>query len=334
MCSSITESLEVIGNSLYIFIIPIGTILYACAKDVGLIFPKRQSKKKDETQEMTTENIPLILIFSSIFLILIYKFPKLTISLLRFIFLISLITSSGEIINDWIYYITKSKYSSAISFILSLLNTMNWFFTKNSLALNTSSIFLCIYGIITLKVNKLQTILIISITFLLYDVWWVFLSPIFFGKSVMIETAVRAVPSLPLAISTPQKWKPGPKMLGNGDIFLPGIMLNFFIRYDMKHQSSSTFLFGIIGYGIGLIMAFLSSYITKSGQPALLYLNPMVVLMTFSTAYFQGNLSNMWNYGALNSDESEEELISNEKGSLGAEFDEKDEEKIENSEET
>ncbi|KAG2531939.1 hypothetical protein BBO99_00002392 [Phytophthora kernoviae] len=108
---------------------------------------------------------------------------------------------------------------------------------------------------------KVATILL-SLAFC-YDVFFVFLSPIFFGSSVMEDVAT--------------DWAGGTNMLGLGDIILPGMLLSFALRFDYSDATvgaTNYFSLMAIGYAVGLALANMAVMITEMGQPALMYLVP------------------------------------------------------------
>ena len=103
-----------------------------------------------------------------------------------------------------------------------------------------------------------------------YDIFFVFLSPLVFGHSVMIQVATggqAGVPvkdtntgdsycddfcnfhsesarcpdheALPMLFRIPrmQDWRGGAAMLGLGDIVLPGLLLSFLLRYDISRAA-------------------------------------------------------------------------------------------------
>lgn len=79
----------------------------------------------------------------------------------------------------------------------------------------------------------------------------------------------------------------------------------------------------IVGYVIGMITTLLAMQFSNHPQPALLYLVPGVLISTWGTAYFRGEIRDMWGF----SDEEEEEEEENkDDGSKKAE-DEKTEQK-------
>ncbi|MBA0798274.1 hypothetical protein Gohar_008881 [Gossypium harknessii] len=129
--------------------------------------------------------------------------------------------------------------------------------------------------------NQVATVLLCCA--FVYDIFWVFLSPLIFHQSVMIVVARgdnSGGESIPMLLRVPRAFDPwgGYDMIGFGDILFPGLLVAFAFRYDKaykKHLANGYFLWLIIGYGFGLLFTYLGLYLMNGhGQPALLYLVP------------------------------------------------------------
>ncbi|XP_062208703.1 signal peptide peptidase-like 3 [Phragmites australis] len=159
--------------------------------------------------------------------------------------------------------------------------------------------------ILVLQVVHMPNIKVASallISAFLYDIFWVFISPLIFKKSVMITVARGSDdgPSLPMVLKMPKEfdsWN-GYDMIGFGDILFPGLLVAFSFRYDRSHGKDLTdgyFLCLMIGYAFGLSCTYLGLYIMKSGQPALLYLVPSTLGVIVTLGARRGELSQLWN---------------------------------------
>ncbi|KAM7274866.1 hypothetical protein ACFE04_016732 [Oxalis oulophora] len=151
---------------------------------------------------------------------------------------------------------------------------------------------------------KVATVLL-SCAFV-YDIFWVFLSPLIFHDSVMIAVARgdnSGGESIPMLLRVPRFFDPwgGYDMIGFGDILFPGLLVLFAYRYDKatkKGALNGYFLWVIIGYGIGLVFTYLALYLMNGhGQPALLYLVPCTLGVTVILSTVRGELKDLWNYG-------------------------------------
>ena len=76
-----------------------------------------------------------------------------------------------------------------------------------------------------------------------YDIFWVFISPLLFHESVMIVVACgdkSGGESIPMLLRIPHILDPwdGYDMIGFGDILLPGLLVAFAVRYDRSTKKS------------------------------------------------------------------------------------------------
>ncbi|XWS35271.1 hypothetical protein CRYUN_Cryun21dG0111800 [Craigia yunnanensis] len=143
-----------------------------------------------------------------------------------------------------------------------------------------------------------------------YDIFWVFLSPLIFHQSVMIAVARgdnSGGESIPMLLRVPRVFDPwgGYDMIGFGDILFPGLLVAFAFRYDKenkKHLANGYFLWLIIGYGFGLFFTYLGLYLMNGhGQPALLYLVPCTLGVSVILGLVRGELKGLWNYSPQSS---------------------------------
>jgi len=175
-------------------------------------------------------------------------------------------------------------------------------------------------GVIRLPNLRVATTLL-SLAFV-YDVFFVFLSPLFFHESVMVKVATGNQPTadpnlcekypsaagcrteeLPMLLLLPriQDFSGGFTMLGLGDIVLPGLLLSFGCRFDCtsKHCLSvkrwpEHWLLLCAGYAAGLACANFAVALTNLGQPALLYLVPCTLGPLLLKAQREGTLKELW----------------------------------------
>ncbi|KAK7358060.1 hypothetical protein VNO80_17359 [Phaseolus coccineus] len=138
-----------------------------------------------------------------------------------------------------------------------------------------------------------------------YDIFWVFISPVIFQKSVMITVArgdKAGGEAIPMLLRFPRLSDPwgGYDMIGFGDILFPGLLVSFSRRFDKdlkKGVVSGYFLWLIIGYAFGLFFTYLGLYMMNGhGQPALLYLVPCTLGVTLVLGCKRGELKTLWNY--------------------------------------
>lgn len=160
---------------------------------------------------------------------------------------------------------------------------------------------------------KVATVLL-SCAFM-YDIFWVFISPLFFHDSVMISVAQGDSSSgetIPMVLRFPRLFDPwgGYSVLGFGDILFPGLLLSFTVRYDKAKKRmfrDGYFVWLAVGYACGLLLTYLALYLMNGhGQPALLYLVPCTLGTCIILGLVRGELKELWNYDA---NESKHTLI-------------------------
>ncbi|KAG5531441.1 hypothetical protein RHGRI_026153 [Rhododendron griersonianum] len=148
----------------------------------------------------------------------------------------------------------------------------------------------------------------------IYDIFWVFLSPLIFHDSVMIAVARgdnSGGESIPMLLRVPRTFDPwgGYDMIGFGDILFPGLLVSFAFRYDKANKKgvlNGYFLWLTIGYGFGLFFTYLGLYLMDGhGQPALLYLVPCTLGFAVILGAARRELKHLWNYGEESSQSKE-----------------------------
>eukprot|EP00927_Polykrikos_kofoidii_P070852 TRINITY_DN67230_c0_g1_i1.p1 TRINITY_DN67230_c0_g1~~TRINITY_DN67230_c0_g1_i1.p1 ORF type:complete len:577 (-),score=80.97 TRINITY_DN67230_c0_g1_i1:461-2146(-) len=213
------------------------------------------------------------------------------------------------------------SYSELISGVLGASLALGFVIFRNNHAYgwlfqNTISVMLLLTIQRTLRLPNLRVgTLLLTCTFF-FDIFWVFVSPWIFNKSVMIEVATGGGTgqSVPMVIKIPSFGHPEQiKILGLGDIAIPGLLISFLLRHDLTQEASRCtgyFVAGVAGYALGLVATFVSLYIMKHGQPALLFLVPGVLLPTFAIAWRKGELATLWTaeYGPDEAPEGYEQL--------------------------
>ncbi|KAK3120122.1 hypothetical protein QOZ80_9AG0682030 [Eleusine coracana subsp. coracana] len=140
-----------------------------------------------------------------------------------------------------------------------------------------------------------------------YDIFWVFISPLLFHESVMIAVARgdNSGESIPMLLRIPRFFDPwgGYDMIGFGDIIFPGLLVAFSYRFDRASKKgilNGYFLWLTLGYACGLFITYLALFLMDGhGQPALLYLVPCALGVIVILGWLRGELHDLWNYGKI-----------------------------------
>jgi hypothetical protein len=188
------------------------------------------------------------------------------------------------------------------------------------------TLFLC-----TMRIPNLQVATILLCCAFLYDVFFVFISPLLFNSNVMLSVAngssgmdsssplisdenyCEKYPSdslctttdVPMLLYVPAIWTwntDSNALLGLGDIILPGLLLVWCARYDMRRFGSLStekagngyFPMTLCGYAFGLCLANTAVNAFNYGQPALFYIVPCTLGLVLYRAGRAGNLMYLW----------------------------------------
>ncbi|XP_075818188.1 signal peptide peptidase-like 2A isoform X2 [Microtus pennsylvanicus] len=184
----------------------------------------------------------------------------------------------------------------------------------------------CLNLIKTMKLPNFKSCVILLGLLLVYDVFFVFITPFITknGESIMVELAAgpfenaekndgnfveaTAQPSaphekLPVLIRVPKLicysvmsvcFMPV-SILGFGDIIVPGLLIAYCRRFDVQTGSSSIYyISSTIAYAVGMIITFVVLVLMKKGQPALLYLVPCTLITASVVAWSRKEMKKFW----------------------------------------
>lgn len=87
------------------------------------------------------------------------------------------------------------------------------------------------------------------------------------------------------------------RMLGFGDVALPGLLISYLRRYDLlghRQGFGGYFVPAVIGYFLGLVVTIMALIFSGMGQPALLYLVPGTLGTTQVLGLIRGETWNLW----------------------------------------
>jgi len=255
----------------------------------------------------------------SCFLVLLFYFMQYAIYVIIFCFCVggaSCISQFGAICLNYYFPSLRNKsmtcpmvgilsHAELIAGVPAIILVLCWLFLRNTpygwpFQDIIGAGFLC-WLQRTLRLPDMKVASILLSVMFFFDIFWVFISPLFFHESVMVRVATGGGTgeSVPMLLRIPTFGDPfgGDRLLGFGDIALPGLLVSFLRRHDlMSHRSGCKgyFLPALIGYFIGLNVTIAALCIMRMGQPALLYLVPGTLGTTMVIASCRGEVGLLW----------------------------------------
>ncbi|XP_056134201.1 signal peptide peptidase-like 2A isoform X2 [Lampris incognitus] len=184
----------------------------------------------------------------------------------------------------------------------------------------------CLNFMKTISLSNFKICVILLSLLLVYDVFFVFITPFFTknGVSIMVQVAlgpdasgektqgnmveVPAEPQapsekLPVVMRVPRfaAWAQNLcgmqfSILGYGDIIVPGLLVAYCSRFDVWINSTKKIYFvsSCIAYLLGMGVTFAVMLLSGMGQPALLYLVPFTLITSCLVAVYRGEIKQFW----------------------------------------
>lgn len=171
---------------------------------------------------------------------------------------------------------------------------------------NIEASFIVITWLELLGVGSFRTAMALLFGLLVYDCFWVFgsgevlawVAKVYPGiasdrllptnGSVMADVAMSPIISAPTKFLFPRDGSTAAfkySLLGLGDVLIPGLLIGLLLRFDVGKMEKESgggeyeyFKYAICAYVLGLLVSFGASLLSGKGQPALLYLVPLVSL--------------------------------------------------------
>ncbi|XP_038123659.1 signal peptide peptidase-like 2A isoform X2 [Cyprinodon tularosa] len=184
----------------------------------------------------------------------------------------------------------------------------------------------CLNFMKTITLSNFKICVILLSLLLLYDVFFVFITPFFTknGVSIMVQVALGpdaagektqgnmvAIPAepqapsekIPVVMRVPRfsAWAQNLcgmqfSILGYGDIIVPGLLVAYCSRFDVWINSRRKiyFISCCIAYLLGMVLTFAVMLLSGMGQPALLYLVPFTLITSAVVAGCRGEMKHFW----------------------------------------
>ncbi|KAM5172168.1 signal peptide peptidase-like 2A isoform 1-T1 [Mantella aurantiaca] len=316
-------------------------------------------KKKDENVTFTPLTVILFVVICCVMLLLLYFFYKWLVYVIICVFCLASAMSMFNCLSALIRNIPYGRcrvscFNKSAEVRLLFLAafcvavSVTWAVFRNEdrwiwILQDILGIAFCLNFIKTLRMSNFKACVILLGLLLLYDVFFVFITPFITknGESIMVEVAAgpseRAeksgesyveVPAesqatyekLPVVIRVPRLQYSAVtlceipmSLLGFGDIIVPGLLVAYCKRFDVRTASSSIYYISCtIAYAVGMVLTFIILMVMKTGQPALLYLVPCTLLTSSVIAWKRREMKKFWNGGSYEIMEQTDNAVNEE----------------------
>ncbi|XP_008269865.3 signal peptide peptidase-like 2C [Oryctolagus cuniculus] len=167
----------------------------------------------------------------------------------------------------------------------------------------------CLFVLRRVRLPTLRNCASFLLALLAFDVFFVFVTPLFTGtgESIMVEVASGPAHSssperLPMVLKVPRLSFSALTLcdqpfsiLGFGDIVVPGFLVAYCHRFDVQvHSRQLYFVACTVAYAVGLLATFGAMVLMEMGQPALLYLVSSTLLTSLALAACRQELGLFW----------------------------------------
>ncbi|XP_060549279.1 signal peptide peptidase-like 2A isoform X2 [Pantherophis guttatus] len=299
-----------------------------------------ESLSDEETLTLTPLTVVIFVSCCCIMLVLMYFFYKWLVYVVIAIFCVASVSSMYACLSALLKNIPYGQcrfpcWNRALEvrlvflFLFCLALSITWAVFRNEdswawILQNILGISFCLNFIKTLKMPNFKSCVILLGLLLLYDVFFVFITPYITksGESIMVEVALGPLESsekLPVVFKVPRLdlspavlcMRPF-SLLGFGDIVIPGLLVAYCNRFDVQTSSSSVYyICCTIAYGVGMVVTFVCLVFMNKAQPALLYLVPCTLIPCALLALYRKEMRKFWNgnsYQVMTSASNEENV--------------------------
>lgn len=192
--------------------------------------------------------------------------------------------------------------------------TLLWVVYRNEdrwawLLQDTLGVAYCLFVLRRVRLPTLKNCTSFLLALLAFDVFFVFVTPLFTktGESIMVEVASGPADSssherLPMVLKVPRLRFSALTLcdqpfsiLGFGDIVVPGFLVAYCHRFDVQiHSRQVYYVACTMAYAAGLLVTFVAMVLMEMGQPALLYLVSSTLLTSLAVAACRQELTLFW----------------------------------------
>eukprot|EP00767_Chilomastix_cuspidata_P001537 gnl/Chilomastix_cuspidata/1655.p1 GENE.gnl/Chilomastix_cuspidata/1655~~gnl/Chilomastix_cuspidata/1655.p1 ORF type:complete len:364 (+),score=110.14 gnl/Chilomastix_cuspidata/1655:96-1094(+) len=172
--------------------------------------------------------------------------------------------------------------------------------TRHWLLANAIALALSVGSIYIMRLERFRHGIFLLGALLVYDVFWVFGTPVMVTVAKNIDLPVKLV--VPRSLSQfAQRELTRPMMLGLGDIVVPGIFIVTAARASadiVGKDGKALRMYGrcMFLYVLALLVTGGVLFVTKHGQPALLYIVPALFVGSLGYTVAKGRFSAVWSW--------------------------------------
>lgn len=346
-----------VASEIFVGVLAVSLVMLGAWHSVeDLRRPESKEKFNEEVLAVEESSGLQFVMFGSLMLTVLFFFMKYLIYILLFLFATGAVSTTAMLLEPviaawrpslratrackvpkWLTNVLgvaeEHSWSDAIAELIGGVLAVSFLIYRNNasygwLLQDTIAIMLLLTIQRTLRLPNLKVGTLLLVCTFFFDIFWVFLSPLIFKKSVMIEVATGGGTgqSVPMVLKIPAMTGALPgqfKILGLGDIAIPGLLISLLLRHDLASKvpcGKGYFTAGVVGYALGLVATFVSLYLMQHGQPALLFLVPGTLVPTFAIAARKGEFQQLWSadYGPEQPPEGYAKLEDNDTSSKEA----------------
>ena len=177
---------------------------------------------------------------------------------------------------------------STISLIISIVLMVSWYITRYWLLSNIVALWVAWTLVKIFRFNALYPAFLVLLGFLLFDIFWVLMSPPLFNGHSIIHDVLSNL-DFPLKIVIPGFTPFIPcASLSIIDMVVPAFYVSFISRFGKEQHTNAYYLSHIIVYALSLGIVTWAVVYSESQQPALMYIIPLLFVTTWIVAGIRG----------------------------------------------
>lgn len=181
--------------------------------------------------------------------------------------------------------------NSLISFVFAIaLSTSTYYYQSSYILSNLTALNFTLFSLTSTNlIKKVSHGSLLLVLLFFYDIYFVFGSKVMITVAQNVDFPIKLL--IPKLITTESGSSIGFSLLGLGDIVIPGSFIMLITRFKPQYLYLELVL-----YSFGLIESFLAVFMLSSGQPALLYIVPNLLIGTVLYSSYKGELKDLWKF--------------------------------------